>query len=311
MTGYEGLRESAAWIDLSLRGKIRVIGEDRARLIHAMSTNQIQGLQPGEGVYAFFLNSQGRILGDANIYNLGEALFLDTEPETSGKLRDHLDKYIIADDAELEDETEKWAVIGIEGPESLDCAGKLGVPVPERRYGAGEWENGFIARAASTGPEGVRIFVLQSKKDGLWARLRNADIPGADATDARIVRLENGIPRYGEDITERYLVQETDVMDAVHPNKGCYLGQEIVERVRSRAQIHRVLRRVRIESKTAPDAGTKLTSDGKDIAEMTSAVYSPALGEVVGLAYVRVEAAREKPPMIVKESNPPIAARVL
>ena len=69
MTSYEALRSEAAWIDLSSRGKIRVTGEDRARLLHAMTTNHISGMQPGEGLYAFFLNAQGRILADAFIYN--------------------------------------------------------------------------------------------------------------------------------------------------------------------------------------------------------------------------------------------------
>src|SRR5947209_11910072 len=130
MTGYKALRESAAWIDLSTRGKLRVSGEDRARLLHAMSTNHIQNLQPGDGLYAFFLTAQGRILADANIYNLGETLLLDTEPETAEKLRSHLDKYIIADDAMVEDETGQWAAIGLEGPESIRSAEKLGISVP-------------------------------------------------------------------------------------------------------------------------------------------------------------------------------------
>ncbi len=105
MNGYEALRGGAAVVDLSDRGKIRVTGEDRARLLHAMSTNNIQELTPGHGLYAFFLNDKGRILADALIYNLGEALFLDLEPETGAKIFQHLDRYIIADDATLEDET--------------------------------------------------------------------------------------------------------------------------------------------------------------------------------------------------------------
>ncbi len=246
MTGYEALRESAAWIDLSARGKLRASGEDRARLLHAMSTNHIQDLQLGHGLYAFFLTAQGRILADANIYNRGEALFLDTEPETSDKLSSHLDKYIIADDVTIEDETGQWAAIGLEGPQSLECAGKLGIFAPEKKYSVSDWETGFVARAASTGPEGIRIFLLPGHKGDLMRRFAELAIPNATASEARIVRLENGIPRYGEDITERYLPQETQAMHAVHFNKGCYLGQEIVERVRSRAQIHRLLTPIRI-----------------------------------------------------------------
>ena len=82
----DGLRESAAWLDLSARGKIRVTGEDRARLLHAMTTQDVQSLTPGQGCYAFFLNAQGRILGDVNIFCREDFFLLDTEPETRQKL---------------------------------------------------------------------------------------------------------------------------------------------------------------------------------------------------------------------------------
>jgi tRNA-modifying protein YgfZ len=311
MTGYQALRESAAWIDLSTRGKLRVSGEDRARLLHAMCTNDIQNLQSRDGLYAFFLTAQGRILADANIYNCCESLFLDTEPETAEKLRSHLDKYIIADDATIEDETGQWAAIGLEGPESIRYAEELGISVPDKKNSVRDWRTGFVARAASTGPEGIRIFLSPADKDDLLPRFEELQIPNATASEARIVRLENGIPRYGEDMSDRYLVQETQAIHGVHLNKGCYLGQEIVERVRSRAQIHRLLTPIRIQSSSAPPAGTKMSVDGKDVAEITSAAYSPSLGDVVGLAYVRTEAARDKPAMVVADTHPAIAARVV
>ncbi len=131
--GYQALREHAAWIDLSRRGKIRVTGEDRARLLHAMTTNHVEGLKPGEGCYAFFLNAQGRILGDANVLCFEDHILLDTEPETRHKLFEHLDRYIIADDATIEDATERLATIAVEGPESAAILGKLGAPLPDVR----------------------------------------------------------------------------------------------------------------------------------------------------------------------------------
>lgn len=311
MTGYEALRESAAWIDLSGRGKLLASGEDRARLLHAMSTNDIQNLQYSDGLYAFFLTAQGRIMADATIYNRGKALFLDTEPETSDKLRNHLEKYIIADDVTMQDETSQWAAIGLEGPRALDYAEKLGIRVPEERYSVTDWETGFVARIASTGPEGVRIFLLPERKAELLRRFAEMAIANATTSEARIVRLENGIPRHGEDITEKYLPQETQAMHAVHFSKGCYLGQEIVERIRSRAQIHRLLMPIRIRHTNAPAPSTKLSADGKEVAEITSAAYSPGLGEVVGLAYVRTEAARDKPELFVTGTDPPVAAHIV
>jgi folate-binding protein YgfZ len=310
MTGYEALRTDAAWIDLSKRGKIRVTGEDRARLLHAMSTNDIKSLSEPDGLYAFFLSAQGRILADAYIYNLGESLLLDTEPEIGVKLREHLDKFIIADDAYLEDETDQWATISLEGPKSIECAGRLRITAPEKTYSWTKWESGFVARVGATGPTGIRIFVPAKEQSDLIQRLQDREIPGATFEEARIVRLENGIPRYGEDISERYLVHETQQLHAIHTNKGCYIGQEIVERVRSRGQVHRLLTPIRVKSTKAPHPGTKLQVDGKDVAEITSAVYSPALREVVGLAYVRTEAAQAKPEMVLSGIDPPVTASI-
>ncbi len=130
----------------------------------------------------------------------------------------------------------------------------------------------------------------------------------ASAESARIVQLENGIPRCGEDISERYLVQETGVLHGVHTNKGCYLGQEIVERVRSRAQVHRVLKAIRIKAEKPPVAGTKLMSEGKEVGEITSTAYSPSMREVAGLAYVRTEAALSRPDLFVRGSEPAVSA---
>jgi aminomethyltransferase len=292
MESYEALRSRSAWVDLSTRGKIRVLGEDRVRLLHAMSTNDVNHLEPHAGLYTFFLTAQGRILADAYVYNFGDSLLLDSEPEVGAKLRDHLDKYIIADDVTLEDETEQWAVLGIEGPRFTEATGRLSLPVPPQAYGTAKWQEGFVSRAAATSRDGIRVFVPKERKEDLIRRLDEAGIPQASAAEAKIVRLENGIPRYGEDIGERYLVQETQQLQAVHTNKGCYLGQEIVERVRSRGQVHRWLMPIRVATGQPPTPGTKFGTGGKDAGEITSAAYSPALGQTVGLAYVRTEAAQ-------------------
>src|SRR5215472_16965253 len=113
MKGYEALRNSAAWLDSSARGKIELTGEDRARLLHAMTTNHVQQLTPGAGCYAFFLNAQGRILADVNVLCRPDHFLLDLEPETREKIYQHLDRYIIADDATLEDITEQTATIAV------------------------------------------------------------------------------------------------------------------------------------------------------------------------------------------------------
>jgi folate-binding protein YgfZ len=288
-TGYLALRESAAWIDLSGRGKIRVSGEDRARLLHAMTTNNVQPLKPGEGCYAFFLNAQGRILADVNVLCFEDHLLLDTEPETGRKIFEHLDRYIIADDVTIEDVTAQIATIAIEGPDAAPVLERIGAPRPDAEYSHAEWNGVIVARLSSTGAPGFFLFVPAARKDEFVAQLA---LPGVTAEDAKIVRIEHGKPRYGEEITERYLVQETGQLQAVHFSKGCYLGQEIVERVRSRAQIHRVLRKLEIDTSEPPPPGTKFksgdaASQSGDAGEIVSSVFSPALGKSVAMAYMR------------------------
>jgi folate-binding protein YgfZ len=289
--GYLALKEHAAWMDLSERGKLRMTGDDRKRLLHAMSTNQVQKLEPGEGCYAFFLNAQGRILADANIFVLEDSVLLDTEPETRQKLREHLDRYIIADDVTVEDVTPAMATIALEGPEAEDFLKQHAAPVPQKAFTTERWGARLIARASVTGTPGFLIFLPQHEKEDLLAQFSLSGLGEATAAEARTVRIENGHPRYGEEITERYLVQETGQLQAVNFEKGCYLGQEIVERVRSRAQIHRILRRVEIDTREVPEPGakfqSKLESGTEDGGEIVSAVFSPALEKVVALAYIR------------------------
>lgn len=290
MQGYNELRGGAAWLDVSGRGKIRVAGEDRARLLHAMTTNHIQQLTPGTGCYAFFLTAQGRILADVNVLCRQDSFLLDTEPETLRKLLEHLDKFIIADDVTLEDLTPALATIALEGPNSPDVLTAARAPALGVGYGTNvEWGSALVARLSVTGSPGFFIIVPVAEKDEILSKIEAAGAVHADEDAFRIVRLEHGRPRYGEDISERYLAQEANQADALHFHKGCYLGQEIVERLRSRGLIQRVLKPLEIDGQMPPEPRTKLQFGGAPAAEITSAAYSPALGKVVALGYIRVE----------------------
>ena len=287
--GYAALRQHAAWIDVSDRARIRVTGEDRARLLHAMTTNDVQSLQPGQGCYAYFLNAQGRILADVNVLCFADHILLDSEPELRSKIYEHLDRYIIADDAALEDVTEKTAAISIEGPDAGRTLRALGAPAPEPRSAHAAWDSRTVVALTAAGGSGYFVILPAGKKPALVAELRAAEIPEAMPADVRQARIENGHPRYSDEITERYLAQETALAHALNFSKGCYLGQEIVERVRSRGQVHRVLRRLELDMRACPAAGTKLKSGDADAAEIASAVFSEPLNKCVALAYVRTQ----------------------
>src|SRR5258706_4027094 len=179
--GYQALRESAAYLDLSARGKISVIGEDRVRLLHAMSTNHIQQLQPGQGCYAFFLNAQGRIQADVNIFVLEDRILLDLEPELREKVLQHLDKFIIADDVTLEDVSESLLALGFEGPGAEEALAAIGAPIPQAPYSHLDWRGGIVARVTATGAPGFRVFTPEPHRVTLAA---------ADPESIRVVRLE-------------------------------------------------------------------------------------------------------------------------
>jgi aminomethyltransferase len=285
MTGYEALRAGAAFLDLSARGRILVLGEDRKRLLHAMSTNHIEQLAPGQGSYAFFLTAQGRIIADAYILCREEDLLLLVEPETRELLYQHLDRYIIADDVTLQDVSADFCEIGLEGPEAAAWLAGQGAPAPASEGEWAAWNDAIVVRASYTGAPGWRIIAPAGRREALMAGM-----PVATLEEAETVRLEHGKPRYGADITERNLVQETGLMHAVSFNKGCYLGQEIVERVRSRGHVNKLLAALRVEADAPPPRGAEISADGKPAGEITSAAWSPAEQCVRALGYIRAEA---------------------
>jgi aminomethyltransferase len=303
MTGYEALHHSAAWLDVSSRGRIAALGEDRARLLHAMTSNHIQQLTPGQGCYVFFLNAQGRILGDASILCRPDHFLIDTEPEIREKLFQHLDKYIIADDVTLEDRTGDTFEIAVEGPKADAILAAIGAPLPDAEYAQLGWNELLVANLTLTGAPGFRFLGPSSAKDALLASLEAAGTVAGTPEEFRSTRLEHGKARYGEEITERYLPQETGQMHAVHFTKGCYIGQEIVERIRSRAQVHRHLMRVEIDAREPPPAGTKFTSDGKDAGEIVSAAFAPALQKTAAMAYMKTDFARPETQLLWGEHH--------
>lgn len=253
--GYQALREAAAWIDLSGRGRIRVTGEDRARLLHALTTNHIQKMQPGDVIYAFFLTAQGRILADVNVICRPDDFLLDVEPEVRETVYRHIDHYIIADDVQLEDITDTAPCIGVEGPAAMQYAPPSAV------------------KLSTTGAPGFRLYEASDLTEKL---------PRATPEDVRIVRLEHGKPRYGEEITSTTLPQETNLPEALHFQKGCYLGQEIVERIRSRGHVNKILAPFQLPTPV-------VQGDTVPEGEVVSAAFSPALQQTVGLAWSKVK----------------------
>jgi aminomethyltransferase len=269
--GYEALRGGAAWLDLSARGRITARGRDRVRLLHNISSNEVKKMTPGNGCYAFLLNQQGRIQADLCLLCCEDHFLIDTEPDLREKVLNLIRRYIISDQVELEDVTSRTVAIGVEGP----LADSLRPP-----------DGCTKAPFSLTGQPGYRLYCAAAEMTKIAGQLEAAGARPATPDDARVVRIENGKPRYGEDIRETSLPQETQQMHGVSFTKGCYLGQEIVERIRTQGHVNKKLVRLEIDGSEPAAAGAKTMVNGQE-AEITSSVYSPHFGRAIALAYVR------------------------
>lgn len=289
MQGYQALRERAALLDLTGRGLILVKDEDRTRLLHAMTTNVIEGLPAGAGNIALFLNDKGRILAELVVLCREEDYLVDTEPATRQLVYEHLDHYIIMDVVELEDVSDTHCVLAVEGPEASTALKALGAPVPEAEFHHVRWGECQVARVSYTGGPGYRVYAPLSMREELLAQLAQTGAVPCDLAAADTVRLEFGRPRHGVEFSDAHLVHEAQLLSHVSFSKGCYLGQEIVERVRSRGNVNRLLTRLVVDTEQAPGVDAPVMAGEKEAGRVLSAAYSPALGKTIAFALLRAE----------------------
>ena len=311
-SSLEALLHGAAFAPLSQIGWLRVTGEDRVRWLNGMTTNSVQALQPGEGCYTFFLNAQGRIQADAMVWMQDDAILL--ESGTAGALATMLDRFIIMDDVELEvlglSNAEKQmphdrragdritrAGLSLAGPEASVLLRALGLTAPgELGMETNSWQSQPVDILHAYSPL-VPVFELWSDPATIGLLAESLRATGAaEATPEALeqFRILSGTPLFGTDIRDRDLPQETAPIGtqsrALHFAKGCYLGQEIVERIHSRGNVHRTFTGFVLTGEL-PAAGTVLTLAGspeKTVGEITSVAR---VGDrMLALGYVRRDA---------------------
>jgi aminomethyltransferase len=296
------------------RAKISLTGNDRTRWLNGMITNNIRDLGPGSGVYAFLLNPQGHILGDLYAYNRGETLVLDTDQAQLTKLLATFDRYIIIDDVEVANLSDKLTAFGVSGPKSqavFRTAGLALPPLEQLQFTDVRWQDATVTVVRGDNPavESWELWLdpAQANPAQQAVLAAGAKPVGGEALD--VLRIAAGIPRYGQDIRERDLPQETGQQRALHFSKGCYIGQEIVERIRSRGMVHRSFTGFRVQGEL-PTPGTKIQCEGKEAGEITSSASLPVgAGEIlVALGYLRREAALPAKQLLAAGSQLTIAA---
>lgn len=303
------LRSGAGLFDLGWRGMLVITGEDRVRWLNGMVTNNTRDLALDRGNYSLVLNAQGRIQGDLVAYNRGEYFLVVTELAQAEKIKGIFDRYIIMDDVEVTDISEKLTAIGIAGPKSLDVLMKAGFKVPELSPGEvtdTDWNNiGLsIGRGFGDRGESYEVWFHPDNAATVWNALVGAGATPVGYEALEWLRILNGIPRYGLDMTERYLPQETGQDRALNFTKGCYLGQEIVERIRSRALLHRGLAGFVVDG-PPPAAGTPVMGPEKQVGEITSSASIPIEGmpKTFALGYIRTEASAPGTEVRINEAS--------
>jgi len=298
----EGARRGAALFPMAHRGLLEVRGEDRVRWLDGMISGDVGALVaagPGAGCYATLLTNRGAIVADLHVGLLGETFLLESAREAMPRIRQTLERYIIADDVTLRDLGEESVSWGLEGPLAeaiLEAA--TGDP---QRLAEEAWAERRIAghpvRVAAFGFSGESAFQLHmppAAADAVLAALDAAarevglesGLLRGDPAALEVLRVEAGIPLLGAELDEEVLPPEARLERAIATGKGCYVGQEIVARLRSRGQVNHLLVGLRIESAELPAVGTTLQAEGRQTGEITSAVVSPSEGPIA-LGYVR------------------------
>jgi folate-binding protein YgfZ len=312
---HAALRASAGVLDLSFRSRICLTGADRARFLHGQVTNDVNRLRPGEGCYAAITTSKGKMESDVNIYALQDELLLDFEPGLTQNISQRLEKFIVSDDVQVVDVAALYGLLSVQGPKAGEAIKALGIfnELPAQEFQSVKISDSMLGEIylinqsridwSAVGAHGVTrptlgfdLFVptdsLGAVADKLIAAAKSVGGRACGCDALEIARIEAGIPRYGLDMDESNIPLECGIESrAVSYKKGCYIGQEVINRIHSIGHVNKELRGLRLtdDLKNLPAKGDKLFHEGKEVGYVTSAVKSSALNANIALGYVRRE----------------------
>ena len=294
---YRAVRSAAGLIDLSHRGLLQFTGPDRLSFLQGMLSNDLRILKPFDGAYATILTQQGKVIADVRVLCAMNSFYLDFWENLKDKILAHLNRYLIADEVEIADRSEEYTLLSIQGPQAEQLlrrivAADVELPTRPKQHAMADIDGAAVCVVSDshTGEAGYDLILPLSAVASIAQKLTDAGKEFSAAwvgEEARnILRIEAGIPRYGVDFTEDNLLLEVGLEQAVSFTKGCYLGQEVVERIRSRGHVNKRLCGLLIEGETAVDAGSIIEAAGKPVGAVTSSVMSPQLKQPVALAYL-------------------------
>jgi folate-binding protein YgfZ len=299
----EALDASAGVLDLSFRGRLCILGADRVKFLNGQVTNNVKDLKTGEGCYAALVSAKGKIQSDLQIYILENEVLLDFEPGLTEAIQQRLEKYIIAEDAQVTDVSPHYGVLSVQGPLAAAVIRTLpwNFVLPEKPYSLSKTEEAtlgeiYLMNHARTRHGGYDLFApvaaMQTVAGQLIAAAKEAGGRPCGWAALETARIEGGLPRFGVDMDETNLASEVLDAKAISYSKGCYIGQEVIARVRTYGQVAKAWRGLRLpgDLATLPVKGDKLYLGEKEVGYFTSAVASAHLKANIALGYVRREA---------------------
>lgn len=288
---YAAAREGAALFDLSSRQRLALTGPDRVSFLHGMVTNDINKLADGAACDVAMLTQKGAMVADGRVLKLADALWLDVEPGLLEKVREFLDRYLISEEVELADVSDTHGHLALHGPRALEVLGAaLGVtlsPLEQNAHLTREFEGAHVHLLGSnrlTG-QGVELLVPVAQLESLWTKLVASGARPAGHEARELLRIEAGVPRYGQDLVDTTIPLEADLTHAISYNKGCYIGQEVIARATFRGHMNRKLTGLILGEHEA-EAGTLLFVGDRKVGWLTSIARSPKLGQRIALGYV-------------------------
>jgi len=301
---HAAFRQTAGVIDLSFRSRLCLTGADRVRFLHGQVTNDVKKLPVGEGCYAAITTAKGKMESDLNILALADEMLLDFEPGLAQKISQRLDRFVVADDVQIVDAAPHYGLLSAQGPKAAVVIRSLNLfseipaqPLASLKISDTTLGEIYLANNPRLGASGFDLFIpnhsIDAVADKLIAAAKNFGGRAAGWQAFETARIEAGIPRFSADMDETNLPLECGIESrAVSYHKGCYIGQEVINRIHSVGHVNRELRGLRLadDLKTLPPRGGKLFFNGKEIGYVTSAVKSPSLDANIALGYVRREA---------------------
>jgi folate-binding protein YgfZ len=294
MTEYEAVRDGGAGlIDLSAtRGRIRVSGSETTMFLNGLITNDVKNLAQNRWMAAVFPTVQGRLIGAVRVIRGSEPAFLiDTEMASHEAVLKTISRFTLAGDFKVADVSNETSLLTVQGHGAAEVIGKVfktdALALPDK--GVAEIDGVTIIRASHTGEDGFDLIVDASRKAEFQQSLETSGAQPIGDDTFEILRVEAGIARFGQDIDETNVVPETNLDDAVSYTKGCYVGQEIIVRIKHRGHPAKKLTGLRFETDQQIEPGAVIRStENQEIGRVTSAVISPRRGSI-GLGYVRYE----------------------